>query len=135
MLGTVAYMSPEPRRRPRSHVRAGVGQPWAPLLPRFSIWGWRRGHVPEIKHRPGAGAGAGSRLHPRTGSKNRNWTERGELAKAYRDAQNFVDRQPKNATAHFVLGYVLRYAGLPALMAFRNCRDAVPDFPLSKKPR
>jgi serine/threonine protein kinase len=41
-----------------------------------------------------------------------NWTERGELARAYQDAQNFVERQPKNATAHFVLGYVLRYAGL-----------------------
>jgi len=41
-----------------------------------------------------------------------NRAERGELVKAYQDAQNFVQRQPKNANAHFILAYVLRYAGL-----------------------
>jgi serine/threonine protein kinase/tetratricopeptide (TPR) repeat protein len=38
--------------------------------------------------------------------------ERGDLVKAYEDAQDFVRRQPKNAQVYFVLGYVLRYAGL-----------------------
>ncbi len=38
--------------------------------------------------------------------------ERGDLVGAYRNAQDFVRRQPKNAQTYFVLGYVLRYAGL-----------------------
>jgi serine/threonine protein kinase/tetratricopeptide (TPR) repeat protein len=39
-------------------------------------------------------------------------SERGDVVKAYLDAQDFIQRQPKNAFAYFVLGYVLRYAGL-----------------------
>jgi len=38
--------------------------------------------------------------------------ERGELGRAYKDAQDLVNRQPRSAFAHFALGYVLRYAGL-----------------------
>lgn len=41
-----------------------------------------------------------------------NRTERGELAKAYADAEALVKRQPESAEAHFSLGYVLRYAGM-----------------------
>jgi TolB-like protein len=37
--------------------------------------------------------------------------ERGELTKAYRDAKALVERHPENASAHFTLGYVLRYGG------------------------
>jgi serine/threonine protein kinase/DNA-binding winged helix-turn-helix (wHTH) protein/tetratricopeptide (TPR) repeat protein len=38
--------------------------------------------------------------------------EQGQLAKAYREAEDLVQRRPDNAKAHFMLGYVLRYAGL-----------------------
>ena len=38
--------------------------------------------------------------------------ERGWLGMAYREAQDLTQRRPDNATAHFFLGYVLRYAGL-----------------------
>jgi eukaryotic-like serine/threonine-protein kinase len=40
-----------------------------------------------------------------------NRVERGELAKAYRDAKALVERHPENAVAHFALAYVLRYGG------------------------
>ena len=39
-------------------------------------------------------------------------TERGELVKAYQQAQAMVRRKPDDAVSHHALGYVLRYAGL-----------------------
>jgi len=41
-----------------------------------------------------------------------NNVERGELAKAYFDAQELVRSRPENASAHFTLAYVYRYAGM-----------------------
>ncbi|HVP42811.1 MAG TPA: protein kinase [Terriglobales bacterium] len=41
-----------------------------------------------------------------------NRVERGELAKAYDEAQELIRLRPENAQAHFTLAYVLRYAGL-----------------------
>jgi TolB-like protein/Tfp pilus assembly protein PilF len=41
-----------------------------------------------------------------------NDVERGELVKAYWAAQAFVKRRPESPSAHFILGFVLRYAGL-----------------------
>ena len=41
-----------------------------------------------------------------------NEVETGNLDKAYRDARALVEKRPDNATAHYSLGYVLRYAGL-----------------------
>jgi eukaryotic-like serine/threonine-protein kinase len=41
-----------------------------------------------------------------------NRVERGELGKAYGAAQALVQRRPESAQAHFVMGYVYRYAGL-----------------------
>lgn len=38
--------------------------------------------------------------------------ERGELVRAYQQAQDLVQRRPDNAQAHHLLSYVLRYAGL-----------------------
>lgn len=38
--------------------------------------------------------------------------ERGHLAQAYQEASSLVRRRPDTADAHFVLSYVLRYAGL-----------------------
>ncbi|MGA2965902.1 MAG: protein kinase [Terriglobales bacterium] len=41
-----------------------------------------------------------------------NRVERGELGKAYQAAQTLVQRRPESAEAHFVMGYVDRYAGM-----------------------
>src|SRR5260370_2471567 len=41
-----------------------------------------------------------------------NQVERGELAKAYKDAKALVEKHPENAAAHFALSYVLRYGGV-----------------------
>ncbi len=41
-----------------------------------------------------------------------NSVERGELGKAYQAAQALVKRRPESAQAHFVMGYVYRYAGM-----------------------
>src|SRR5581483_9553359 len=41
-----------------------------------------------------------------------NRVERGELEKAYADAEQLVKRRPENAMTHYSLAYVLRYAGL-----------------------
>jgi len=41
-----------------------------------------------------------------------NNVEHGELFKAYWAAQALVKRRPQSASAHFTLGFVLRYAGL-----------------------
>ncbi len=38
--------------------------------------------------------------------------ESGELVKAYQEGKALVDRHPENASAHFALGYVLRYGGM-----------------------
>src|SRR3981081_2185793 len=65
-----------------------------------------------------------------------NRVERGELGKAYQAAQALVKRRPDSADAHFVMGYVYRYAGMlqqaanecntalaldPGNYAFRSC--------------
>jgi eukaryotic-like serine/threonine-protein kinase len=41
-----------------------------------------------------------------------NEVERGELSKAYIQAQDLVKRRPENADAHFALSYLLRYSGM-----------------------
>jgi hypothetical protein len=53
-----------------------------------------------------------------------NQTERGQLAKAHRDAEVLVKRQPESARAHFALAYVSRYAGLLEESA-RECDTAL----------
>ena len=40
-----------------------------------------------------------------------NRVERGDLARAYQDAQDLIRRRPDSAQAHFTLSYVMRYAG------------------------
>ncbi len=41
-----------------------------------------------------------------------NQMDRGNIGRAYARASALVKRRPESASAHFVLGYVLRYAGL-----------------------
>ena len=50
--------------------------------------------------------------------------ERGELAQAYKEAQETVNRHPENADAHFALSYVLRYGGAIEDSA-RECDSAL----------
>jgi hypothetical protein len=72
-----------------------------------------------------------------------NRVERGELGKAYQEAQELVARRPENAQAHFTLAYVLRYAGLldeatrecdtaaaldPGNFDFRSCAIAYAEY-------
>ncbi len=42
----------------------------------------------------------------------RNRAERGQIARAYKEAQGLVKRRPENSQAHFTMAYVLRYAGM-----------------------
>ena len=53
-----------------------------------------------------------------------NRVERGELGKAYEAAQALVKRRPESAQAHFVLGYVYRYAGMLE-QATKECNTAL----------
>ncbi len=53
-----------------------------------------------------------------------NRVERGELARAYKDADALVKRQPRSSFAHFSMAYVLRYAGLLD-EATRECESAI----------
>jgi serine/threonine protein kinase len=53
-----------------------------------------------------------------------NRTERGEIGDAYAEATALVKRRPESASAHFALGYVLRYAGLLDDAA-RECDTAI----------
>jgi len=41
-----------------------------------------------------------------------NRVERGELGKAYAEAEGLVKQRPESGQAHFTLSYVLRYAGM-----------------------
>jgi serine/threonine protein kinase/tetratricopeptide (TPR) repeat protein len=53
-----------------------------------------------------------------------NRVDRGEVGKAYESALGLVKRRPENATAHFTLGYVQRYAGMLEESA-RQCDTAL----------
>src|SRR6202167_5280217 len=80
---------------------------------------------------PNRGVAAGQRIN--------NSVERGDLGKAYQAAQALVKRRPDSAYAHFVMGYVYRYAGMlekstnecttalaldPGNFSFRSCAFA-----------
>jgi serine/threonine protein kinase/tetratricopeptide (TPR) repeat protein len=77
-----------------------------------------------------------------------NRVERGELGKAYQEAQALVQRRPDAAEAHFVMGYVYRYAGMlpqatqecdkalaldPGNYTFRSCAWAFMDMGNTKR--
>jgi len=53
-----------------------------------------------------------------------NRVERGDLARAYKEAEDLVHRQPRNAVVRMVTGYVLRYGGLLDESA-RECDMAI----------
>ena len=53
-----------------------------------------------------------------------NRVERGELTRAYQQAQQLVRNRPESAQAHFTLAYVLRYAGMQEESA-RQCDTAL----------
>jgi hypothetical protein len=53
-----------------------------------------------------------------------NRVERGELAKAYEEANVLVKQRPESAQAHFTMGYVDRYAGMLE-DSMRECETAL----------
>jgi serine/threonine protein kinase/tetratricopeptide (TPR) repeat protein len=53
-----------------------------------------------------------------------NRVERGELGKAYQEAQAMVKRRPESAEAHFTMSFVYRYAGMLA-QATNECNTAL----------
>ncbi len=53
-----------------------------------------------------------------------NRVERGDLGRAYQEAEDLVRRRPDNAEAHFTLAYVMRYAGFLE-QATRECDIAL----------
>jgi tetratricopeptide (TPR) repeat protein len=77
-----------------------------------------------------------------------NRVERAELGKAYAAAQALVKNRPESAEAHFVMGYVARYAGMleqakkecdtalsldPGNYTFRSCAWAFMDMGDTKR--
>src|SRR5208282_3748015 len=79
-----------------------------------------------------------------------NRVERGELAKAYQEAQALVKRRPESAQAHFSMGYVYRYAGMleqstnecntalaldPGSYTFRSCAWAFMELGKTERAR
>ena len=53
-----------------------------------------------------------------------NRVERGELKKAYQQAQALLKRRPQSPQAHFTTGYVYRYAGM-LQQSTRECEEAL----------
>jgi len=53
-----------------------------------------------------------------------NHVERGELTKAYKQAEELVRRRPESAVSHFALSYVFRYSGMLEEAA-RECDSAL----------
>ena len=77
-----------------------------------------------------------------------NRVERGELGKAYQEAQSLLHHRPDSAEAHFVMSYVYRYAGMlpeatqecnkalaldPGNYTFRSCAWAFLDMGNTKR--
>jgi len=79
-----------------------------------------------------------------------NRVERGDLGRAYRQAQELVKQRPENAQAHFSLAYVLRYGGMleestrecdaalaldPGNYSFRSCAWAFMELNFPQRAR
>ena len=79
-----------------------------------------------------------------------NHVERGELGKAYQEAEALVKRRPESAQAHFTMGYVYRYAGMleqsanecntalaldPGNYTFRSCAWALMELGKTERAR
>ncbi|MGA2357127.1 MAG: protein kinase [Terriglobales bacterium] len=79
-----------------------------------------------------------------------NRVERGELGKAYQEAQAMVKRRPESAEAHFTMSFVYRYAGMleqatnecntalaldPGNYAFRSCAWAFMELGKTERAR
>jgi serine/threonine protein kinase/tetratricopeptide (TPR) repeat protein len=79
-----------------------------------------------------------------------NRVERGELGKAYQEAQAMVKRRPESAEAHFTMSFVYRYAGMleqatsecntalaldPGNYAFRSCAWAFMELGRTERAR
>jgi serine/threonine protein kinase/DNA-binding winged helix-turn-helix (wHTH) protein/Tfp pilus assembly protein PilF len=113
---------PGPNQQARTMLERAVGldpnyaPAWAALARRYYVEGRYASHDEAMMERFEAATERALALDPNyiaaAGGLATRRLEQGELTKAYQAAEDLVQRRPDSADAHFILSYVLRFAGL-----------------------